>query len=178
MLPDTTEHPCQVRELTIDGAVFATELPPPAGLPIVAYIDSVGRIVGLSDERVEGGFKVKFTLAGPTRARLASRLESLTKHPEATEHAAAVESAHQRALRYEPENSSSHLGLSDGRVYACEVVDISLTGAAIKTNIMPTLGTYVMLGKMRGRIVRYTDQGIAIEFVKPLDRTSLAEQIR
>jgi hypothetical protein len=35
-----------------------------------------------------------------------------------------------------------------------------------------------MLGKMRGRIVRYTDEGIAIEFVKPLDQASLAKHLR
>jgi hypothetical protein len=178
MLPDTTEHSCQVSELTIDGAFFATKLPPPAGLPIVAYIDSVGRVVGLSAQQVDGGFKVRFTLAGTRRDRLASRLEALTKHPAATEQPEADESGPPRAERYEPENSSSHLGLSDGRIYACEVLDISLTGAAIKADIMPTLGTYVMLGKMRGRIVRYTDKGMAIEFVKPLDRTLLAEHIR
>jgi hypothetical protein len=172
MLPDTSEHPCRVSELTIEGAVFATELPPPAGLPIVAYVDGIGRVVGLSAERVAGGFKIKFTLAGTRRDRLASRLQSLTKHTE------AVEAGPRRTERYEPADSCSHLGLPDGRVYSCEVLDISLTGAAVKTDIMPTLGTYVLLGKMRGRIVRYTDHGIAIEFVKPLDSNSLAEHIR
>jgi hypothetical protein len=172
MLPDTSEHSCQVCELSIEGAVFVTELPPPAGLPIVAYIDTVGRVVGVSADPVEGGFKVKFTLAGTRRDRLASRLDSLNNSPE------TEEPDSRRAERYEPAESSSHLGLPDGRVYACEVLDISLTGAAVKTDVMPTLGTYVLLGKMRGRIVRYTDQGIAIEFVKPLDRCSLAEHIR
>jgi hypothetical protein len=43
---------------------------------------------------------------------------------------------------------------------------------------MPTLGTCVMLGKMRGRIVRYTEQGIAIEFVSPMDHGALAKHIR
>jgi hypothetical protein len=63
-------------------------------------------------------------------------------------------------------------------MYACEVLDISLTGAAIKTDVMPSLGTCVVIGKMRGRIIRYTDKGVAIEFVKPLDRDSLAEHLR
>jgi hypothetical protein len=30
-----------------------------------------------------------------------------------------------------------------------------------------------MLGKMRGRIVRYVDSGIAIEFLRPLDTPQL-----
>ena len=41
-----------------------------------------------------------------------------------------------------------------------------------------SLGTYVTLGKMRGRIVRYHDTGIALEFVRPLNRAQLTEQLR
>ena len=50
--------------------------------------------------------------------------------------------------------------------------------AAVKVDVMPSLGTYIMLGKMRGRIVRYVDSGIAIEFLKPLNTTQLSAQIR
>lgn len=42
---------------------------------------------------------------------------------------------------------------------------------------MPSLGTYLVLGKMRGRIVRYVDSGIAIAFLKPLNTTRLSAQI-
>jgi hypothetical protein len=175
MLPDTSEHPCQVTGLTVDGAIFATDRPPPVGLPIVAYIDTIGRVVGVSEDRVEGGFKVKFTVAGNRRDRLASRLRSLGQKPEPE---LDEVDAPRRAVRFKISEKSSHLSLPDGRVYACEVTDISLTGAAVKTDIMPTLGTCVMLGKMRGRIIRYTEQGIAIEFVNPLDQATLAKHIR
>ena len=60
--------------------------------------------------------------------------------------------------------------MPDGREYNCEVVDISLSGAGIKVDVMPSLGTYIMLGKMRGRVVRYLENGVAIEFVKPLEQ--------
>jgi PilZ domain len=175
MLPDTSEHPCQVTGLTVDGAIFTTEQPPPVGLPIVAYIDTIGRVVGVSADRVEGGFKVKFPVAGNRRDRLALRLRSLDQKPD-TDMGDAEQP--RRAVRFKIAEKSSHLGLPDGRVYACEVIDISLTGAAVKTDVMPTLGTCVMLGKMRGRIVRYTEQGIAIEFVSPMDHTALAKHIR
>jgi hypothetical protein len=172
MLPDTTEHKCQVLDLTLDGAVFTTQSPPPPGLSIVAYIDSIGRVVGVSEEPVEGGFKVHFTLEGAQRDRLASRLQSLGKTPEKDE------AEPRRATRFRPVNTTSQLGLADGRVYACEVLDISLTGAAIKTEVMPRLGAFVLLGRTRGRVVRYIEHGIAIEFISPLDRATLADQVR
>ena len=67
--------------------------------------------------------------------------------------------------------------LPDGRVYNCEVIDISISGAAIKTDVLPSIGTYVMLGKMKGRVVRYLDTGVAIEFVKQLDRNDIASSV-
>lgn len=173
MLPDMSEHPCQVSDLSIEGAVFVTENPPPPGLPLVAYIDALGRVVGVSDHPVQGGFRVNFTVAGSGRDRLATRLQQLyMKEPQADT------AEPRRAHRFEPASTSSQLSLPDGRVYACEVLDISLTGASVKTDVVPTLGSYVMLGKMRGRIVRYTDHGIAVEFVKPLDQATLATHLR
>jgi hypothetical protein len=44
--------------------------------------------------------------------------------------------------------------------------------AAVKVDVMPGLGTYIMLGKMCGRIVRYVDSGIAVEFLKPSTQLS------
>ncbi len=43
---------------------------------------------------------------------------------------------------------------------------------------MPSLGTCVMLGKMRGRIVRHVDSGIAIEFLRLLETAQLSDDPR
>ena len=68
----------------------------------------------------------------------------------------------------------THITLPDGRAYACEVLDISLSGAALRIAVLPCLGTCVSLGKMRGRVVRFHECGIAIEFLKLLERTTFA----
>jgi hypothetical protein len=54
-------------------------------------------------------------------------------------------------------------------VYPCEVVDVSLSGAAVRTEVIPALGTSILLGKMRGRVVRYLDSGVAIEFTRQVE---------
>jgi PilZ domain len=82
-----------------------------------------------------------------------------------------------RHARFEPRDNQSQITLPDGRVYNCEVIDISLSGAGVKIDIMPSLGTYIMLGKMRGRVVRYLDNGIGIEFIKQLERPQLSEAV-
>ena len=172
MLPDMSEHACQVTEISIDGATFITSQVPAGGQQIVAYLDVLGRVEAISADPVPGGFHVVFPLAGPKRDRLASRLAWLSNKDHATE------SEQRRHARHEPKDTSSHITLPDGRVYACEVIDISVSGAGVKVDVMPSLGTFVMLGKMRGRIVRYLDTGIAIEFIKPLERSQLAEHVR
>jgi hypothetical protein len=172
MLPDMSEYPCQVSELTADGAVFVAQTVPERDTQIVAYIDEVGRVEGLSGDALQGGFRVVFSHTGQRKERFASRLagragKNTTAGTDLRRHA-----------RYMPSDSRSHISLPDGRVYACEIIDISLSGAAIKVDVMPGLGTYIMLGKMRGRIVRYVEAGLAIEFLKPLNTTQLSSQIR
>ena len=167
MLPDMSEHACQVTNLTAIGATFITQEVPANGLAIVAYIEEVGRVEAISGSVVDGGFNVFFSLTGSRLERLQQRILWLQQRhsgesPEGRRHA-----------RYEPTEKTSQISLPDGRIYPCEVLDISLSGAAIKTEVMPSVGTYLMLGKMRGRVVRYLEQGVGIEFVKQLDRTHL-----
>jgi hypothetical protein len=168
MLPDMSEHPCQVTDLTLDGATFMTPQTPIGGLQIVAYLDVVGRVEAISADPVPGGFRVLFPMSGPKRDRLAARFEWMSNKS----------ADNRRHARYEPKDSTSHITLPDGRVYACEVIDISVSGAGVKVDVMPSLGTFVMLGKMRGRIVRYLETGVAIEFVRPLDTAQLSEHVK
>ena len=172
MLPDMSEHACQVNSISLDGATFLTSEPVSPGLPVVAYLEEVGRIEATTAEPVNGGFHVTFALTGARRDRFETRLKWLAQK----EHGATAED--RRHTRYEPRDKQSQITMPDGREYNCEVVDISLSGAAVKVDVMPSLGTYILLGKMRGRVVRYLDTGIAIEFVKLLDRTLLTETVR
>lgn len=167
MLPDMSEHACQVADLTTTGASFLTQDVPEKGLAIVAYLEEVGRVEAISGLPINGGFSVFFSLTGSRLERLQQRIQWLQQRqtgeqPDGRRHA-----------RYEPTEKTSQISLPDGRVYPCEVLDISLSGAAVKTEVMPSVGTYLMLGKMRGRVVRYLEHGVAIEFVKQLDRTNL-----
>jgi hypothetical protein len=172
MLPDMSEHACQVSELTLDGAIFITTIVPEKDAQIVAYLDEIGRVEGLSGEAVPGGFRVVFSHSGQRKERFATRLSGRT----AKNKTAGTDL--RRHARHTPNAGRSHITLPDGRIYPCEIIDISLSGAAVKVDVMPSLGTHLMLGKMRGRIIRYLDSGIAIEFLRPLNTTQLSTQIR
>lgn len=172
MLPDMSEHSCQVQGISLDGATFLTATVPPTGAAIVAYLEEVGRVEATAAEPVPGGFNVTFALTGARRDRFETRLKWLAQK----ERGQTIED--RRHTRYEPREKTSQITMPDGREYSCEVIDISLSGAAIKVDVMPSLGTYVLLGKMKGRVVRYLENGIAIEFVKLLDRSQLTDTVR
>jgi hypothetical protein len=161
MLPDMSEHACQVLELTLEGAIFITSDVPPVGLAIVAYLEDLGRVEAVSGEAVPGGFKITYAATGSRLERLQQRITYLSERE-------AGAPDQRRHPRFEPKDKHSSITLPDGRSYTCEVLDISVSGAGIKADVMPAMGTYLMVGKMKGRVVRYLDTGFAIEFVKQL----------
>ncbi len=170
MLPDMSEHACQVVDLDKNGATFLTNDVPPMNMAIVAYLEDLGRVEVTSSEVVQGGFKVVYAYSGARLERLQQRIDWVRERAQGSPD-------QRRHPRFEPRDKHSSIMLPDGRSYQCEVIDISVSGAAIKTDVMPSIGTYLMVGKMRGRVVRYLENGVAIEFVKQLDRGQLSSQI-
>ena len=165
MLPDMSEYPCQVASIDADGVKLLSDHSVDPGTPVIAYLDDIGRVDGVMEKVVEDGFYVAFNLTGRRRERMERRLEWFeTSDPD-----------ERRDDRFVPKDSASQITLNDGREYPCEVIDISVSGASIKTSVLPSIGTYLSLGRMRGRVVRFTSDGIAIEFMSQLEPAKLAD---
>ena len=64
--------------------------------------------------------------------------------------------------------------MPNGDVHNCRVIDVSLSGASVACTVKPPLGTMVILGRMRGRVVRHHELGIALQFIELQDPDSLA----
>jgi hypothetical protein len=161
MLPDMSEHACQVLDLTLEGATFITSDVPPMGLAIVAYLEDLGRVEVISGNPIPGGFQIKYAATGSRLERLQLRITYLMERADGAPD-------QRRHPRFEPKDKHSSITMPDGRSYNCEVLDISVSGAGIKTDVMPALGTYLMVGKMKGRVVRYLENGFAIEFIRQI----------
>jgi len=170
MLPDQSEFPFQISQISPDGATILTEAIAPEGVKIVAYIDDIGRVEANVIATFDGGIGLEFIVNSTRRSRLEQKLQWLSENDK-------DDSNLRRHDRFEPKETKTHITMPDGRMYQTEVIDISLGGAAIKTDIMPNLGTCVLLGKMHGRVVRYIEDGIAIEFFKLLTHDTLSDQV-
>ena len=167
MRPDQQEYACQLTAIDTTQVTVITRGEADFGENLVLYLDDIGRLQGQVAHRSSSGFTLALSLSPAQTERLEQRLEWVKNKDqgESTEM--------RRHARYQPSDAASHLNLPDGRSYACEIIDISVSGAAVRVDVIPAIGTVIMLGKMRGRVTRIHAEGIGIEFVKMLDTAGL-----
>ena len=172
MRPDRTEHVCRIKEMNLEKAVILADVEVEEGEHIVAYVDDIGRIEGHVARPEEGRFELRLSLGEAGRQRLAQKIEWV--HAKAR--GEGVEK--RRYERYSPKDARSCITLSDGRCYPCEVIDISVSGASVRSDVLPAVGTPVTLGRTRGRVVRHHSEGFAIEFCRLLPEEVLRAKVR
>jgi c-di-GMP-binding flagellar brake protein YcgR len=158
MLPDKNEYGCHVVNMSPGGVMFNAPKVGEVGEHVIAYVDHIGRLEGKIARTYEGGFAMTIEASMRKRDKLAAQLTWL-----ANRHALNLpeDRRHERVL---PKNPDSQVTMPDGRSYRCKILDLSLSGAAVTLDIRPELGTQLMLGRVRGRVVRHLESGIAIEF--------------
>jgi hypothetical protein len=103
------------------------------------------------------------------RAKLADKLTWLEKK---TKDPASISDS-RKTPRFVPKASHSVLTLADGTVHDCFVIDTSLSGAAVKAELQPPIGTPLAIGACIGRVIRHTPNGFAVKFVKQQSRDEL-----
>ena len=158
MLSNRAEYPCQVVDMSPGGAALMAPVSGEIGERVIAYVDHIGRIEGEISRLFEGGFAMTVNATARKRDKLASQLTWL-----ANRHVLNLpeDRRHERIV---PRNPFTHVILPDGREIRCRIIDVSLSGAAVAVDIRPPLGCAVTLGRMRARVVRHFEDGIALEF--------------
>lgn len=168
MLEDKSEYACEIVDMSPKSAGFSTRCPGAMGEHIVIYADHLGRFEGKISRIFDGGFAITIEASERKKDKLAAKLTWLSNQgtlglPE--------DRRHDRLM---PRDPSSELVLEDGRTYHCKIIDLSMSGAAIKSDVKPAIGSIATLGTMRGRVVRHFDEGIALEFFAVQKRESLS----
>jgi hypothetical protein len=158
MLEDRSEHPCQVVEMSPGNMALRADRIGEPGEKIIAYIDHIGRVEGVVIRTLQDGFAMTVIASERKRDKLAAKLTWLANKHELD---LPEDRRHERVA---PRNPISVLQLMDGRQYQCRIIDLSLSGAAIEIDVKPAIGIQVMLGTMRGQVVRHFEDGLAIEF--------------
>jgi hypothetical protein len=170
MLADRREFPCQVLAMSPGDALVVAPVAGTVGERVIAYLDHLGRIEGSITSLIEGGFEMAVAASARKRDKMAAQLTWLANKdaldlPEDRRHERVV-----------PDNRHSTVVLDDGRRYNCKIIDISLSGAAIELAVRPAMGTPVTLGRMRARVVRHFQDGVAVEFASAQEMLTVVQQ--
>lgn len=153
---DGTEEPCLVVNISAGGALLKAVNPPQAGDRVVVYIDDVGRYEGLVIRSSKHHFAVDYRARKAKTRRAADNLTH------------ALNTAHMRLDRRQnpriKQDEPTVLTLENGEAFACEILDISLTGASVAIDPKPELGTIVTVGRTPAKVVRRHEKGVGVVF--------------
>ncbi len=172
MLEDRREFPCQTIDMSPGGVALFAPVKAPVGARVVAYVDDIGRVEGLTARHFDTGFALALNVSPLKREKLADQLTWL-----ANRHILGLPED-RRHERIAPRNARSTLVLPDGREHLAKLIDISLSGAAMKVDAQPPIGTIVTVGRTKGRVVRQFQGGVAIEFLRLMPVDTFDENAR
>lgn len=171
MLEDRREFPCRTIDFSPDSVSMAVPVRGKVGERVVAYLDYIGRIEGIIIRRTLFGFALLLNLPGNKREKIAHQLSWLVNRE-------ALGQADRRHDRVVPHFKHCMLQLEDGAEHLVKLIDVSLSGAGIKTDLHIPIGTKVSLGSKTGKVVRHFENGLAVEFDSPFPIGQFDENIR
>lgn len=153
------EFPCALNDISVGGMSIHSAVEVLPGERIIAYFDQLGGLEGAVVRRFEDGFAVRINSSLHKREKLAAQLTWLINRHEMSD---AAERRHER-VPVKSKSSSLHLGAH--HTVECQILDVSLSGASLGTEARPLIGSDVMLGKMRCRVMRHHEHGIGVQFL-------------
>jgi hypothetical protein len=166
MLADRREFPCQTIDMSPGGVALFAPVKAEVAERVVVYLDQIGRIEGAVARHLENGFALALSVTLMKREKLAEQLTWL-----ANRHALGMpeDRRHERIV---PAYTRAMVTLPDGAVVAARLIDVSLSGAAVRSAAKVAMGMPLQIGGTQGRVVRIFDDGFAVEFTRllPADR--------
>ena len=152
------EGSCKIVDLSPGGAQIEGNLVLEPETQVVLYINGFGRFEGTVVRRDGFGFGVKFACTALKRERTTEQLTLFMNR-------SLVDEADLRRHDRTPTKGLTRFTRADGQLVPCEVLDLSVSGISVKTDIRPPIGEFVLIGQMAGRVARHHGEGIGIEFV-------------
>jgi len=154
---ENREATCKIVDLSAGGARVLSDVIPPPGTLVVVYIDGFGRFEGSIARTEQNGFGIEFNCSAHKRERLAELLKLYVS-------GSPIDETTLRRHDRTPAKGNVSFTRADGNVVNCKMLDISLSGVSVATDIRPPIGELVFISGITGRVARHHDTGIGIEF--------------
>jgi hypothetical protein len=136
---------------------------------LTSYFRDFGKLDGHISDTKPGCFLLELDITYAERQRIANKLvwlEQKQRDPESI-------LEQRRAARIIPAKSHTTLTLADGAVHECFVIDVSVVGVSVSSEIQLEVGTPLAIGACVGRVVRVFQSGFAVQFIEQPKRYDL-----
>ncbi len=149
--------PCCVVKFSTQSITLDAPIRGDVGAWVWIHFKTLGKFEGPIIRKLSRGMEVRIVATYDDRARLDAKIawyEDRSK-PE-----------QRRYQRSFPAKPSSTMWQAELGSLPCQVIDYSVSGAALSARVSPAIGTMVKLGSLTGRVVRHFNGGFALEFLE------------
>lgn len=168
---DVEVYACRTQSISAGAAAITAAVIAPIDQWVTARFDGIGIVRGPVARHTNEGFVFEIVASEAHRTKLAAKIDWLKKK-------SVRKHTDQRDFkRFQPRDPRSTLGLRDGRVAKCFVIDASRSGAAVSSQYVPEIGEQMILGTLLCRVVRRLDVGFAVQFDASQDAEGLEQLI-
>ena len=161
MRSNKQEYPCRSTDISAGGGSFMSPVAVDQGERIIAYLDELGGVEGTVVRAFEGGFALKFAATLHKREKIAAQITWLINRAELD----GIEGRRAGHERIASVSAVTPMRLPGDQEIEVTLQDVSISGASVITAARPSLGTQVLLGKLRAIVVRYHPDGLGVQFV-------------
>jgi len=167
LLEDGTEDEAIVRDISAGGASLLSENLPPKGSKVIIYVRDVGRMECTVVREHPHGFAVDFLCSKARREKIADKLTWLANKSRLglSDDGLVLEGAN---------GEKADLIMSTGVSITCRIIGLSLNGASVQVAPRPSIGSEVVLGRMRGNVTHHLPGGVGIEFIGSCSNQKIA----
>ncbi|MEM6495280.1 MAG: PilZ domain-containing protein [Pseudomonadota bacterium] len=160
MRASKNEFPCRLIDISVGGAAISSPVTVEANEEIIAYFDHLGGLEGRVVRTMADGFAIEFNATVHRRQKLAAQLTGLINE-ELIEVADLRRRGHDRIKL---EHKKLAIKYEDGSTEECKAIDVSISGASLKSESTPPIGSKVIVGKLRAEVVRHHEHGFGVAF--------------
>lgn len=157
MLADQSEHDASLYNISAGGIALKCDFRPALGESIIVYVQDIGRLEGKVVRHLASGFALAYETGARQRERVIDKLTCKINPNAGFE---PGDRLHARIAT----NALAHLIWADGFEAQCRVLDMSFGGVSLAVDPKPRIGEKIVVGRMRGRVVRHHDEGIGVAF--------------
>ena len=152
------DAPCTLINISIGGAAVSCAHPFSPRDTAILDVEGLGRFAGTVVATSGDHVSIQFEQGERARKLTAKMIARYRR-------GRLEETPQLRAARHIYEPVMSRLTYGDGRTADCEIADISMKGAFLRTAERPPLNDVVHIGLSVARVVLYREGGIGVEFI-------------